>query len=129
MLVKDCTLIKPLYCKKEANLVEVAKLLRQNKQRRITVIDENEFPVGIISTTDINNKVVAENKNASELKAESIMTSPIYLTCDINDKLNDIFNRMLKHESFFCPVTKEGKLYGVITYGELTSHINQKVKK
>lgn len=129
MMVKDCTLIKPLYCKKEANLVEVAKILRQNEQRRIIVIDENEFPIGIISTTDINNRAVAENKDASKLKAEAIMTSPIYLTCDINDKLNEVFNKMLKHESFFCPVTKGGKLYGIITYGELTSHFSQKVKK
>mgnify|MGYP001599062746 FL=1 len=102
MQVKNCTLIKSLSCKESLNVVEVARILRDNKQRRIIVVDENDLPIGIISTTDINNGVVAENKDASKLKAKEIMTSPIYLTCDINDNLNDIFNKMLKHESFFC---------------------------
>lgn len=126
MLVKNCTLIKPLSCRKETNVVEVAMTLKDNKQRRIIVINENESPVGIISTTDINNRVVAENKNPLKLKAQDIMTSPIYLTCDINDSLNEIFKKMVEHQSFFCPVTKEDKLYGVLTYGELIKHVHQK---
>ena len=125
MQVKDCTLIKPLSCRKETNVVEVAKMLRDNKQRRIIVTDENEYPIGIISTTDINNRVVAEKKDPSKLKAEDVMTSPIYLTCDIDDNLNDIFKKMVEHESFFCPVTKENKLHGVLTYGELIKRVHE----
>ena len=126
MQVKDCTLIRPLYCKKEMNVVEVAKTLKQHKQRRIIVVDDNEFPIGIISTTDINNRVVAEGKDASKLKALDIMTSPIFLTCDIYDKLDDIFSKMVEHESYFCPVTKDKKIYGVLTYGELIKHVHSR---
>lgn len=129
MLVKNCTLIKPLFCKKETTVVEVARILRDNKQRRVIVVDENEAPIGIISTTDINNKVVAENKYASKLKAKDIMTSPIYLTCDISDNLNDIFKKMVEHESLFCPVIKDKKLYGVLTYGELMKRIHEKLRE
>ena len=68
MLVKNCTLIKPLYCKKNTNVVEAAKILRDNQQRRIIVVDDKEHPIGIISTTDMSNKVVAGNKDASKLK-------------------------------------------------------------
>ncbi len=126
MQVKDCTLIKPLFCKRQMNVVEAAKLLRDNKQRRIIVIDEKEFPVGIISTTDMNNRVVAENKDASMLKAEDIMASPVYLICDYDDNLDEVFSKMIHHESFFCPVIKDKKLYGVLTYGELIKHVNKK---
>jgi len=126
MQVKDCTLIKPLYCNKDTNAVEVAKILRENKQRRIIIVDDSEFPIGIISTTDINNRVVAGNKDALRLKASDIMTSPIYLTCDINDKLNDIFEKMIKHESYFCPVIQDNKLYGVLTYGETIKYGHSK---
>ncbi len=129
MLVKNCTLIKPLSCSTETNAVEVAKILRDNRQRRIIVVDENEAPIGIISTTDINNRVVAENKDASKLKAKDIMTSPIFLVCDLNDSLNDIFRKMVQHESFFCPVTKDKKLYGVLTYGELMKRVHEKLKE
>ena len=126
MQVKECTLIKPLFCTEETNVIEVAKILRDNKQRRIIVVDESKFPVGIISTTDMNNWVIAESKDASKLKAEDIMTSPIYLVCNFEDNLNEIFKKMLKHESFFCPVVKDKKLYGILTYGELIKHVHQK---
>ncbi|HLG24659.1 MAG TPA: CBS domain-containing protein [Candidatus Nanoarchaeia archaeon] len=119
MQAQTCSLIKPLSCKKETSVVIVAKALKDNKQRRIIVVDENEHPVGIVSTTDINNKVVAENKDASKIKAEEIMTSPIYLVCDINEDVNEIFKKMVHHETFFVPITKEKKLYAVLTYGEL----------
>lgn len=128
MKVENCTLIKPLSCNKETSVVAVAQILRDNKQRRIIVVNEGDFPVGIISTTDVNNRVVAENKDASKLKAQDIMTSPIYLVCDINENLNDVFKKMLHHESFFCPVIKEGKLYGILTYGELIKHVHQRMK-
>lgn len=119
MKVADCTLIKPLHCSPETNAVETAKILRENKQRRIIVVDENKHPIGIISTTDMNNRIIAENKDASRLKAKDIMTSPIYLICGINDSLNDVLKKMHEHESYFCPVTKDNKLVGVLTYGEL----------
>ena len=128
MQVKECTLIRPLHCDEGTNVVEAAKILKDNRQRRVIVVDENKHPIGIISTTDINNRVVAENKDASRLKARDVMTSPIYLTCDENDDLNDIFKKMVEHESFFCPVTKEGKLYGILTYGEMIKHVNQRIK-
>ncbi len=128
MLVSECTLIRPVSCRQDEDIAEVASKLRDNKQRRIIVVDNNESPIGIISTTDINNKVVAENKDPKNLKAEDIMTSPIYLVCDINDGLDMIFRKMVEHESFFCPVTDNQKLYGILTYGELVNKIHEKVR-
>ena len=128
MIVKNCTLIRALSCKKDTNIVEVAKTLRENRQRRIIVTNDNQEPVGIISTTDINNKVVAESKDTKELKAADIMTSPIYLVADIEDNLNNIFQKMMEHNSFFVPVIKEKKLYGILTYGELYERVKNLVK-
>ena len=127
MHVENCSLIRPLSCGKETDVVEAAKLLRENRQRRLIVIDESGYPVGIVSTTDISNKVVADNKDASKLKAADIMTSPIYLVCDINDDANEIFKKMLHHETFFVPVLKDRKLFGVLTYGELMKCVHHKL--
>src|SRR3989338_9257258 len=129
MQVKDCALVKPLYCYVDDSVVDIAKALRDNKQRRIIVVDSNDNPLGIVSTSDINNKVVAENKFPSKLRAADIMTSPVYIVCDVNDELNSIFKKMLEHESFFCPVTKDGKLYGVLTYVELVKKVQESLKK
>ena len=128
MHIENCRLIKPLSCRKKTSAVEAAKLLRENKQKRLIVINESEYPVGILSTTDISNKVVAENKDSSKLKSEDIMTSPVYLVCDINDDANEIFRKMVHHETFFVPVLKDEKLFGVLTYGELMKCVHNKLK-
>ncbi len=128
MKVKDCALIEPLVCKLDTPIVEAAKILRDNKQRRIIVVDPKEAPVGIISTTDINNKLVAENRNLSNSAAKDIMASPIYLVCDIEGDLGDIFAKMHEHQSFFVPITKSGKLFGILTYGEILHFVKEAVK-
>jgi CBS domain-containing protein len=125
MKVKDCALIEPLACKLDTPIVEAAKTLRDNKQRRIIVVDLKHAPVGIISTTDINNKVVAENRSLSQLVAKDIMTSPIYLVCTVEDDLGDIFAKMHEHQSFFVPITKSGKLFGILTHGEIMHVIKE----
>ena len=129
MIVKNCTLIKPLKCSLNSSIADVARILKKEKQRRIIVIDENEYPVGIISTTDMSNRVVAENRDASKLTANEIMTTPVYLVCDMDDDLNEIFRKMVHHETFFVPVTQNGKLHGILTYGELLKHAQEQSKK
>lgn len=129
MIVKHCTLIKPLSCRADENVLQVAKRLRSNKQRRIIVVDKDGSPTGIVSTTDMNNRVVAENKSPQKTTAKDIMSTPIYLVCDINDDLNEVFKKMVEHKSFFCPVTKNKKLYGVLTYGELTKKVQESIMR
>jgi CBS domain-containing protein len=125
MKVSECNLIRPLSCRIGTPIDQVAKALREKKQRRILVVDEKDKPIGIISTTDISNKVVAENKDISNVKAEDVMTSPLFLTCDIDDELNHIYSKMHQHESFFCPVVKDKKLYGILTCGEIVARFEE----
>ncbi|HLD05053.1 MAG TPA: CBS domain-containing protein [Candidatus Nanoarchaeia archaeon] len=119
MNVSQCTLIKPLSCTAETPLPEVARILREYQQRRILVVDTNESPIGIISTTDMNNRVIAENKDAAKLAAQDVMTQPLHLVCDLNDDLNEVYHKMIQKTSYYCPVTQNGKLYGILTYGEM----------
>jgi CBS domain-containing protein len=128
MIAKNCTLIKALACDRNTSVVEVAKILRDNKQRRILVLDSKKYPIGIISTTDMNNKVVAEDADASELKAEQIMTKPVAVVCDAKEDINKVYEKMLDKSSFFVPVTENNKLYGILTYGELLRRVKEIVR-
>lgn len=125
MKVNQCELIEPLTCNEDDAVPEVAKLLRKHQQRRIVVTNKEQVPIGIISTTDMNNKVVAENKEAEKLIAKDIMTSPIHIVCDINDKVSEIFNKMKEKNCYYCPVTKHDKVYGILTYGEVVRATQQ----
>lgn len=128
MIAKNCTLIKALTCDRRASAVEVAKLLRENKQRRILVLDDKKYPIGIISTTDMNNRVVAEDADASELKAEQVMTTPVAVVCDVKEDINKVYEKMINKKSFFVPVTENGKIYGILTYGELLRRVREVVR-
>jgi len=121
MEIKDCKLRKVISCDKEENIVNVSKKLRDNKERHIIVTD-NEKPIGIISTTDINNRVVAENKDIKKTKAGEIMTSPIIIR-DINAPLVQTYIDMIKQNTFSCPITKDNKLIGVLDLKELMNYI------
>jgi len=112
MRIKDCRLKEVLSCDKYENIVEVAKTLKEKRLRHIIVIDKKK-PIGIISTTDICNRLVAENKNPMKVKAEEIMTAPI-LTKDLDENLTQAYIEMIKENIFSVPITENGKLKGTL---------------
>ena len=119
MKAEQCRLLKPVMASKDASVKEVAKLLCEKKQRRCVLIDSNQAPVGIVSVTDMSNKVVAEGLDAANTKASDVMVSPIHLVIDGSCELEEVYTSMQEKKSYFVPITKEGKLYGILTYAEL----------
>lgn len=117
MKVNQCTLVKPLACDVDTSVLDVAKQLKQAAQRRI-IITENEKPIGIVSTTDMNNRVVAAGKDPSKMVAKDIM-SQLLLVADMDESVEQTFQKMDEHKSYFVPVTKDNALLGVLTYGEV----------
>jgi signal-transduction protein with cAMP-binding, CBS, and nucleotidyltransferase domain len=102
----------------DSSLITVAKFLRDNKLRHVYLIDEKEFPVGIVSITDINNKVVAEGKDPKMLKAEAVMTTPVHMM-DIDHEPSKAYAEMLAHDTYTLPITDNGLLVGVLSMKEI----------
>ena len=123
MKIKDCNLVDVFSCAKQATIVEVAKLMREKKQRHI-IITENNKPVGIVSNVDIINKIVAENKDPVKETVESIMISPVE-TADINDEVSDAYFKMTAKNTFSCPITENGNLKGLLTFNEALKNMIQ----
>ncbi|MBR9705780.1 CBS domain-containing protein [Candidatus Pacearchaeota archaeon] len=121
LTIKDCKLREVISCDNTEDIVTVAKKLKNEKQRHI-IVTEKDKPIGIISTTDINNRVVAENKDLKKTKAQSIMTSKI-LVKDINEDLVQTYLEMIKDNIFSCPVTTDEKLIGTLDLKEVMNHI------
>jgi CBS domain-containing protein len=126
--IKECKLRNILQCDKEENIVEVAKNLKNNKERHIIVTDSGK-PVGIISTTDINNKVVAENRELKKTKAKDVMTTQIIVK-DINESLASAYFEMLKANVFSCPIVDKDRLIGTLDLKEAMNHlVKAKIKE
>ena len=123
MEVKDCELREVVGIDEKESVLKVAKKLKENKERHIIVTKEDR-PIGIISTTDINNRLVAEGKDANETKADQIMTKNI-MTCDISDPLAKVYFKMLHKDIYSCPVVENGKLKATL---DAKQAMNQLIK-
>lgn len=116
--VKELKIEECVTCKNDDNVVEVARKLKEKKARHVIVVNEKDFPVGIISTVDINNKVVAEEKDAKSIKAEEIMTQPI-LVKNVEDDVGEVYRTMMNQNIYSVPIVEEGKLKGIITFNNI----------
>lgn len=124
MKIKDCVMIEPFKCNENDSVIEIAKKLKEITLRHIFVVNDDDYPVGIISMTDINNRIVAEGKNPADLKAKDIMSAPV----DVADYENDIGNFskiMIQKNHVMDPVVRDGKMIGIITVHQLLKNINE----
>lgn len=122
MKIKDCILIEAFKCSQDETIVEVANKLKTITLRHIFVTNEQEQPKGIISIVDINNRVVAENKNPQELKAKDIMSQPI-TSVDLEEDIETFYNKISETNHVMWPVTENNKMIGIITIHQLMKHI------
>lgn len=118
-LIKDCKILPVVSVSEDANIVVVAKKIHQFQERRVIVTNRKKFPVGIISLVDINDRVVAKNANLKKTKAKDVMSCPIKLIADVKDSAIEMVKKMMALDNFYCPVIKNGKLKGLITYASI----------
>jgi CBS domain-containing protein len=117
MTLEKCTLIEPFQCQEDEAIVEVAKKLRTCTLRQIFVTDSMGKPIGVISTTDMNNRIVAEGKDPTTLKARDIMTTPIE-TFQKTDDAMQVYKEMKEKKRLLCAVMDGEKFIGMVTLGE-----------
>lgn len=125
MEIKKIKLHKVLACKIDEKIIEVSKKLKEKKERRIFVVDKDKL-VGIITTTDLVYKVLAENKK--DLTARDVMTKEVK-SVDINEDIEKALEIMNSLKTFACPVTVKGKLLGLVSYHDLVGHVICHVEK
>lgn len=111
-----------VFCKETESVLDVSRILRDTRARHLIVTDSKKKPVGIISTVDINNRVVAEGKNASNLTAKDIMTKPIE-TVDVSASCEEAYQKMVEKGTYSIPVTEKGQLIGSLSFNKIFERI------
>jgi len=115
-------LLEPFKCNPDDSCVEVARKLRDSMQRHIYVVNEEDWPIGIISTTDINNKIVAEGKDPNEVKAREIMSEPIDVY-DVSEDEVRVYKEMISKKRLTCAVVENKRFVGILTLNRLIGYI------
>jgi CBS domain-containing protein len=115
-LVRDW-MSKPVVVVGADSSVSYAMTLMRRRRIHSIVVDVSEKnpAYGIVTTTDIRDKIVAENRNPAETRVSEIMSGPLILG-KADWTLIECSQLMQKHHIHHLPVADEsGALIGLIS--------------
>jgi CBS domain-containing protein len=103
----------------ETTVHDAARYMRDHKVRSVGVLDASGRLVGVVSQSDISNKVAAENKCPAWMRVSEIMTRDL-VTVRPEFLLDECLRLMEKHGVFHLVVVKEsGGYLGMISVADL----------
>jgi CBS domain-containing protein len=103
----------------ETTVHDTARYLRDHSVRSVGVLDSVGKLVGVVSHSDISDKVAAENKCPAWMRVSEIMTRDL-LTVQPDVSLDECLRLMEKHGVFHLLVTEEsGRFRGMISVADL----------
>jgi CBS domain-containing protein len=103
----------------ETTVHEAARYLRDHQVRSVGVLDGAGKLAGVISQSDISDKVAAENKCPAWMRVSEIMTRDLLLVHP-EVPLEDCLRLMEKHGVFHLLVQEEaGRFLGMISVADL----------
>ncbi|MEX1000081.1 MAG: CBS domain-containing protein [Thermodesulfobacteriota bacterium] len=101
-----------------APVSEAAYLMMREEIGSLVVVDDQMFPVGIVTDRDLVVSAIAEGKNPEESIVEEVMTKDVvYVEEETN--ILDILSTMSEYSIRRMPVTKDGRLTGIISVDDL----------
>jgi len=103
----------------ETTVHDAARYLRERKVRAVGVLDASGKLVGVISQSDISDKVAAENKCPAWMRVSEIMTTDL-VTVSLEISFEDCLRLMEKHGIYHLLVVDEKGAYrGMLSVSDL----------
>ncbi len=113
--VRDWMVDLIVYIDPDSTVAEALSLMRRRYIHSLIVQKTSSSPeYGIITSTDISDKIVAQDRNPSQLKVREIMTAPL-ITVDQDATLQECSLLMKQHHIHHLPVVAGGNLVGMIS--------------
>lgn len=113
ILVKDIMTKPAIKIDYSKTVQQAAKEMAKHRVGSIIVV-KGKNPIGIITETDLNKKIVAPAKDPRKLKTTDIMSSPIVFS-DPSEDVVAAVEKMERHRVKRLPVVSKGKIVGIIT--------------
>jgi acetoin utilization protein AcuB len=124
MVIVEQIMKKNVYTLRPFDTIASAiKLLEEHKIRHIPIIDDQQLVVGIISDRDVrdaNSSIFRSNEHLEDLEKpiETIMKTDV-ITGHPLDFVEEISAILYEHNIGCLPITKGGKLVGIVTETDL----------
>jgi CBS domain-containing protein len=119
---RDVVTIEP-----SASLAGAAKLLAEKRIGAALILGADRRLVGIISERDIVQAVAARGAGALDEPVSQTMTRKVE-TCNENETISSIMERMTKGKFRHVPVVDQGRLAGIVSIGDVVKHRLQQME-
>jgi len=125
-LVRDWMSSPVVVVDPDSSVSHAMTLMRRRNIHSIIVDISDENPsYGIITTTDIRDKIVAENRNPAETTVREIMSGPV-VTGHADWTLAECSRIMQRHKIHHLPVVDEhGTLTGLISATDIFMSVEE----
>jgi CBS domain-containing protein len=100
------------------NVIEISKILRDHNIGSVIITDDNNQPIGIVTMSDIIQKVLAQNQDPKNIIAKDIMSYPIKYI-DANETIQKAIKIFSSHKVSKLGVTYKGKIVGIISVSDV----------
>ena len=124
-LVRDIMEKNVITIKYNKNTLDAAILLKEKEISFLVIIKEN-LPIGILSERDLARKIVAEDKIASSVPLEDIMSKK-FRWVNPDNLIEEAVQKMVNNNIRRLLVLENEKLVGVITQTDLTNFLRSKL--
>lgn len=122
--VDSVMLEKPELVDPDVDVMRAAELLSKRPERCL-VVGKNHFLLGIVTASDLIEKVVAEGANPAAVPLGDIMTTPV-VTVNVNATVTQAAELMSEYGIGKLPVVEDsGELVGMFTSLELSRWLAQ----
>ena len=101
-----------------ADLAAAAKLLATHRIGVLVVLDTDERLVGILSERDIVRAMAETGTTVLQVPVWEVMTRNVS-TCDVNDSISDVIDRMTKGKFRHMPVLDNDRLAGLVSISDV----------
>ncbi|MEZ5778934.1 MAG: DUF294 nucleotidyltransferase-like domain-containing protein [Paracoccaceae bacterium] len=109
---------KPIVCAPTATIADAARIMRDARVSSLGVTEGDNRLVGIVTTRDLSNKVLAEGRDPSGPVSDVMTKGPVSLPPSALG--SDILHLMLERRIGHLPITEDGKLVGMVTQTDIT---------
>jgi CBS domain-containing protein len=125
-LVRDWMSSPVVVVDPDSSVSYAATLMRRRKIHSVVVkISVKENSYGIVTTTDIRDKIVAEGRSPAETAVREIMSGPI-ITGRAEWTLMECSKLMQEHKFHHLPITDEnGTLIGMISATDIFMSVEE----
>jgi CBS domain-containing protein len=100
------------------DLAAAAKLLTNHRIGALVVLGVDGRLAGILSERDIVRAMAESGSTALQLPVAQVMTRNVS-TCDVNDSISSVMDRMSKGKFRHMPVLDKDRLAGMVSIGDV----------